>query len=55
MIDDIYAMIIKEAKARPGKDFQLNLYTVLKELGKRLIVASDHILESKRKEAHHEE
>lgn len=43
MIDQIFEMIMQEARNRPGKDLAANIYTVKMELTERLIKAIEII------------
>lgn len=49
MIDQIFADIMKEARSRKGKDIVINTYTILMELGARLLVTLDQIVDEQRR------
>lgn len=49
MIDEIFADIMKEARSRDGKNLIINTYTVLMELGARLLVSLDQIADEQRR------
>ena len=48
MIDKIFAMIMKEARSRKGKDLVGNVYTVFMEIGTRTLAALNHIRDEER-------
>lgn len=54
MIDEIFEMIMKEARARPGKDLILNINKVLLEISDRLITTQENLREFQRRHKDHE-
>lgn len=54
MIDEIFAMIMKEARARPGKDLVGNVYTIFMEIGTRTLAALNHIRDQEKEEKENE-
>lgn len=54
MIDEIFAMIMKEARARPGKNLVKNIATVCIEVTERIIAAVDGIRQQERREKKNE-
>lgn len=50
MIDEIFELILKEARSREGKDLALNIYTVLMDLHIQLFPAIEAIREQQRRE-----
>lgn len=49
MIDEIFADIMQEARARPGKDMVKKIYTVSTEIAQRLFAAIEGIKEAERR------
>lgn len=49
MIDEIFEMIMKEARAKPHKDLALNINLVLLEIFTKLLPVQENIREAKRR------
>lgn len=49
MIDQIFEMIMKEARLRPGKDLVSNIYTVFMEVSERVNKAMEELREQERR------
>jgi len=54
MIDEIFEMIMKEARTRKGKDLILNINHVWSELSTRVMTTMEKLREQERRENHHE-
>lgn len=54
MIDEIFAMIMKEARERPGKDLVPKIYTVYTEISGRILAVLDHLRQEERREKENE-
>lgn len=54
MIDEIFAMIMKEARHRPGKDLVKNIYSVFMDLGARTLAVMDHLRDKERRQTTYE-
>lgn len=50
MIDEIFAMIMKEARDRPGKDMVKKITTVSMEISQRIFVAMEGIRQQERRD-----
>lgn len=50
MIDEIFEMIMKEARAKPQKDLVLNINLVLLEIFTKLLTVQENIREAERRE-----
>lgn len=55
MIDEIFEMIMKEARARSGKDLGLKLNTVFLEVSDKVISAQDMLRNAERRKNCHED
>lgn len=49
MIEDIFEMIMRDARAMPGKDFVRNIHTVLMEIHMKLFPVMENIREDERR------
>lgn len=49
MIDEIFEMIMKEARGRPGKDLVLNINKVLLEVSGRLTATQENLRQFERR------
>ncbi len=54
MIDEIFEMIMKEARAKPQKDLVLNINLVLLEIFSKLLTVQENIRKSERRKDIHE-
>lgn len=52
MIDEIFSMIMKEARERPGKDMVKKIATVSMEISQRIIAAMEGIRAEERRQNH---
>lgn len=50
MIDEIFTMIMKEARKRPGKDMVKKIATVSMEISERIMAAMEGIRQQQKKE-----
>lgn len=50
MIDEIFKIIMTEARARPGKDLASKIQNVLLEVDMKVIEAVENIIETERRE-----
>jgi len=54
MIDQIFELIMKEARSREGKDLLSNIGTVLLEVDKKVMDAMERLPEEERRRKRHE-
>lgn len=54
MIEEIFEMIMKEARSRKGKDMVKNIATVSMEISQRLMAAMEGIRDQERREKENE-
>ena len=55
MIDEIFEMIMKEARARPGTDLARKIIMVLLEVADKVTSAQENLRKFERRHPHHEE
>lgn len=54
MIDEIFEMIMKEARSKPEKDLVLNINIVLLEIFSKLLTVQENIRNAERRKKIHE-
>lgn len=54
MIDEIFEMVMKEARSRPGNDLVKKTYCVIAEVHTRLMEAMEEIRADERRDKKHE-